>query len=96
MTAGINERCPPECRVKLKHLDGKITERENESQRKWDLIDTHYKHWEGEVNKRVKVTTLIGLAGVIAAIIMTLFGAIYKQQAAASKRGFRSEGRAQI
>jgi len=64
------ENCPPECQVKLDNNAGDIDELKQMNVTQWEQID-----------KRVKVGTLLTITSIVVGILGALLGAIYFQVA---------------
>ena len=77
------DECPRACRVTHEQHEARIDKLEQGHTKDingiYDKVDDNYKHWEAEVGKRAKTTTLIALSSVVVTVLIVMFGVLYKQ-----------------
>lgn len=78
------ERCPPA--IKLKQVCKDLDDIKSQKEKIWTRRDLDYEHWEDELSKRAKISTLVAVATIVTAIFIALFGGIWHSNSMATQR----------
>lgn len=68
----MDQKCPPECQVKLNNIDKQIEDLKGIDGKQWEVFDQKITSMEKEMFDRVKTKTLIAVFGVIVTIFLAI------------------------